>query len=77
MEDVQKKKPKIIYMSIFIMINAESEKELEMSQNIILTKAETFNWMVPLNYQQEKGMNACLPLGRSDVYVELVEKVEH
>lgn len=69
LEDVQRRNQRLFICQFFIMINAESEKDLEDVTKIILTKAKKHSTeMVPLNYQQEKGMNACLPLGRSDVY---------
>ncbi len=69
LHDVQSMDQRLFICQFFIMLNCESEKELEDVTKQVLTKAKKYSTeMVVLDYQQELCMNACLPLGRSKVY---------
>lgn len=69
LHDVQSMDQRLFICQFFIMLNCETEKELEDVTKQVLTKAKKYSTeMVILDYQQEACMNACLPLGRSKVY---------
>lgn len=69
LHDVQSMDQRLFICQFFVMLNCETEKELEDVTKQVLTKAKKYSTeMVVLNYQQEQCMNACLPLGQSKVY---------
>ncbi|WP_282144910.1 VirB4-like conjugal transfer ATPase, CD1110 family [Thomasclavelia cocleata] len=69
LEDIQRRNQRLFICQFFVMINAENEIELEEITKKVLTRAKKHSTeMIALNYQQERCMNACLPLGKTDVY---------
>ena len=69
LDDVQKMNQRLFVCQFYIYLNCDSEQELEETTKLIYTKAKSHTVeMIALNYQQEKCMNACLPLGKTDVY---------
>lgn len=69
LHDVQSMDQRLFICQFFIMLNCETEKELEDVTKQVLTRAKKYSTeMVVLDYQQEQCMNACLPLGQTKVY---------
>ncbi|WP_428849351.1 VirB4-like conjugal transfer ATPase, CD1110 family [Thomasclavelia spiroformis] len=69
LHDVQSMDQRLFICQFFIMLNCETEKELDDVTKQVLTRAKKYSTeMVVLDYQQEQCMNACLPLGQSKVY---------
>ena len=71
MDDITTRNQSLILTTFVITVFGDTKEELE--KNIETLKSVTGKFLFQikkLNYQQEKGFNSTLPIGRCDVYVD-------